>query len=193
MVPCTIAVLLLGAAQSGIPVLSEQSRLTESQPVKYDHFGNSVSCDAETAAIGVPGDDDLGWESGSVHVLLRDPQGWSLQAELHASDATADDDFGESVALEGETLVVGAPAADPAGVVCGTAYVFVRSGSSWSLQQKLVAADGAPDDDFGWSVALDGDRAIVGAHNHADDSGAAYVFKRSGAVWSQEGKLFVGG
>ena len=112
------------------------------------------------------------------------------EAELIASDGAANDQFGASVAISGETALVGAPFNHD---YQGAAYVFTRSGSSWSQQAELVASDGGAWDQFGESVALDGDTAVIGAPGHQvgsnDQQGAAYVFGGSGASWSQQAEL----
>jgi hypothetical protein len=102
-------------------------------------------------------------------------------------------DFGYSVAIDGDTLLVGAlddgETFDPdAGSVngAGAAYVFVRSGSTWSLQQKLTAQDGANGDEFGYSVALSGNTAMIGADRKANGEGYVYVFTRSGTAWTEQ-------
>src|SRR5439155_6288973 len=102
--------------------------------------------------------------------------------KLTASNPFVDDDFGFSVGISGDTAVIGAPDGrfPP---VAGTAYVFVRSGSVWSQQQKLTASAPAAGDGFSAGVGISGDTAVIGA------SGAAYVFVRSGSVWSQQQKL----
>ncbi|NCC37159.1 MAG: hypothetical protein EOM24_34895, partial [Chloroflexia bacterium] len=112
----------------------------------------------------------------------------------HATDYAAGDIFGYSVAVSGDTLIVGAFRADVGdNLDQGAVYVFTRSGTSWSQQQKLVAADGADGDFFGIAVALDGETALVGAWGAGvggnDAQGAAYVFTRSGTSWSQQQKL----
>ena len=111
-----------------------------------------------------------------------------------ASDGAADDAFGYSIALSGNTAVVGAVAATVGGKsAAGAAYVFVRSGTMWTQQAKLTAADAAADDSFAESVAVDGDTVLVGAP-YADvmgdgDRGAVYVYSRSGTTWTQQAKL----
>ena len=139
-------------------------------------------------------DGAAGIDQGSAYVFVRSGGVWSQQQKLEASDAAADDRFGFSVAISGETVVVGAPGDDgAAGIDQGSAYVFVRSGGVWSQQQKLLASDAAADDDFGSSVAISGETVVVGAPWDDDATGfyqgSAYVFVRSGGVWSQQQKL----
>ena len=133
--------------------------------------------------MGAEGDDGAaGGEQGSAYVFVRSGGVWTEQQKLEASDAAAVALFGHSVAISGETVVVGPGA-----------YVFVRSGDAWSQQQKLEASDGAPGDRFGFSVAIDAETVVVGAESDNGaagfDQGSAYIFVRSGGVWSQQQKL----
>ena len=139
-------------------------------------------------------DGAAGVDQGSAYVFVRSGGVWSQQQKLLASDAAAGDLFGVSVAISGETVVVGAPFDDgAAGFDQGSAYVFVRSGGVWSQQQKLEASDAAAGDMFGSSVAISGETVVVGAPLDdgaaGTDQGSAYVFVRSGGVWSQQQKL----
>jgi hypothetical protein len=106
-------------------------------------------------------------------------------AKLRPGDGSAFQNFGSSVALAGETALVGAPLEqDPNGRAAGAAYAFVRPGDGWTQQSKRVPADGDAGDSFGRSVALDGDTALVGAESdeelHGEHGGSAYVFERGG-------------
>lgn len=168
---------------------SQEAKLTSDDREGSDFFGSSVGISGDTALVGAPFDDDRGGMSGSAYVFTRSGTTWTQRAKLTASDGGAEDQFGELV-LRGDTALIGAPG--HAGNR-GAAYVFVGSGSSWSEQAKLEASDGRADDYFGARVGLDGDRALIGAFSHDDagviESGAAYVFVRSGTAWSQEAKL----
>jgi len=174
---------------------SQQAKLTASDGAAYDSFGTSVALDGDTALVGAY-TDTVGANSnqGSAYVFVRSGTSWSQQKKLTASDGAADDHFGYSVALSGETALVGTytdtVGANPSQ---GSAYVFVRSGTNWSQQTRLTAADGAASDYFGYSVALSGNTALVGAIfddiNANNDQGSAYVFTRSGTSWSQQKKL----
>ena len=122
---------------------------------------------------------------GSAVIFVRSGNAWVEQQKIIANDGGENDEFGSSVAVSGDTVVVGA-VATTLGVNPGpgSAYVFVRSGSVWTQQQKLAAGDGAADDHFGNSVAISGDRVLVGAPDHsvagAIHQGAAYAFTRFG-------------
>ena len=148
----------------------QQAKLTASDGAAYDLFGFSVSISGDTAVVGAWADDDAGAESGSAYVFVRIGSTWSQQAKLTANDAAAGDSFGESVSISGDTAVVGAGGDDDGGAGSGSAYVFVRIGSTWSQQAKLTANDAAVHDWFGGSVSISGDTALVGAFGD-DDAG----------------------
>jgi hypothetical protein len=180
---------------------SQQRKLTAATGAASDYFGNAVglSSDGNTALVGVRGDDTTaGTNSGSACLFERSGSSWNPLAQLTAGDGTREDYFGISVSLssDGNTALVGAYADDTAaGADVGSAFVFGRSGVSWSLQAKLTAADGTSSDNFGYAVALSGDglTALVGAFRDdttaGTDAGSAYVFVRSGNSWSQQAKL----
>ena len=115
-----------------------------------------------------------------------------VETKLTAPDAELDDQFGRAVAVQGNVAVVGAPNDQAAGYGTGAAYVFEKTTSGWQLQQKLTALDGSSYSFFGTSVAVDGDRIVVGAYgdqNAGIYAGAAYVFVRAGSQWTAEQKL----
>ncbi len=181
-------------ARSGT-VWTEQQKLTASDGLSNDQFGRSVSINGETAIVGVQLDDfGVNSAQGSAYIFIRNGTVWTEQQKLTAPDGAANDRFGISVAISGETAIVGANLDDiGANSDQGSAYIFVRSGTFWTQQQKLTASDGAGFDNFGNSVSINGDTAIVGAFG--DDvgvngsQGSAYVFVRNGAVWTQQQKL----
>jgi len=173
----------------------EQAKLLASNGAASDWFGYSVSLSGDTALVGAYQDDDNGSASGSAYVFVRTGTSWAQEAKLLAGDGAPGDHFGYSVSLSGDTALVGAVHDDDNGSNSGSAYVFARSGTSWTQEAKLLAGDGAPGDRFGWSVSLSGDTALVGAIFAADsglESGSAYVFARSGTSWTQEAKLLAG-
>ena len=173
-------------------VWSQGAKLTPSDGASGDRFGWSVAVDGDTAVAGAYLDDDNGSDSGSAYVFTRESGVWSQSAKLTASDGAAGDRFGESVAVDGDTAVVGAYLDDDNGSDSGSAYVFTRESGVWSQSTKLTPSDGAAGDGFGVSVAVDGDTAVVGAvydDDNGSDSGSAYVFTRESGVWSQSAKL----
>ena len=196
------------------PVLAQQQAyLKASGALSGANFGSAVAASGDTVVVGAP---EPAYAVGLVYVFVRSGSGWSQQATLFAPNAQAGDRFGSSVAISGDTVVVGATGEDSnaTGVngdqannsasESGAAYVFTRSGSSWSHQAYLKASNTDADDHFGRSVAISGDTVVVGAdgedsnatsvdgdqtNNSAGSAGAAYVFARSGSSWSQQAYL----
>lgn len=173
---------------------TQQQQLLPADLEAGQSFGMSATVSGDTAVVGGHLDNvGPGFGVGSAYAFVRSGTVWSQQQKLTAPDGTTDDQFGITVSLSGETVIVGAFFDDAPQLNQGSAYVFVRSGTTWSQQQKLTASDGAFNDLFGLSVTLSGDNAAVGAV-FADtpggvDSGAAYVFVRSGTLWTQQQKL----
>ena len=169
-------------------IWTEEAKLAASDGKGGDFFGWSVSLSGDTALAGASGDSDAGDCSGSAYVFARTGTVWSQEAKLTASDAAEWDFFGWSVSLSGITALVGAFEDDLGGRTdCGSAYVFVRAGTTWSEQAKLTARDASRYDLLGYSICIAGDTALAGAVG--DGPGSAYVFVRAGTVWSQQVKL----
>lgn len=188
------AVLLASTLVAFPPVQStshaQEQLLLASDGVSTDYFGRSVAVDGDTMIVGANGDDGTGVAEGSAYVFTRSLGTWTQQAKLTASDAGAEDYFGSSVDIDGDTVVVGAVGDDDRGANAGAVYVFMRSGTTWSQQAKLTASDGASGDGFGGDVAFDGDTVVVGAPGvGSSNAGAIYVFVRSGTTWSQQARL----
>ena len=108
---------------------------------------------------------------------------------LAAAGSVPGDQVGWSVSIDGDRALVGALGDSEQGVFAGAAYVFAFNGATWTQEAKLTASDGADFDFFGWSVSLDGNRALIGAFGDDVEKGAAYVFAFDGATWTQEAKL----
>lgn len=169
---------------------SEQQKLLAADGSLDDRFGSSVSIDDYSAIVGAYFDDvNTQNNAGSAYVFVYSGSAWTQQQKLTASDAAADDEFGISVAISGDYAIVGAHHDDDNGLDSGSAYIFHRSGSSWSQQTKIKPGDGAAGDKFGRSVDIDRDWAIVGAPGKNSDQGFSYAFQRSGTTWTQRGKL----
>jgi hypothetical protein len=193
-----IGIVCIGLAVAFVPAagaLTQQQKLTAPDGFTSDNFGWSVAISGDTAIVGAPFDDvGANANQGSAYVFVRSGGVWTLQVKLVAANGDADDSFGNSVAIDGDTAVVGAPD-DEVGAnhLQGTAYVFVRSGTTWTQQAQLIANNGDANDRFGAAVAIDGDTALVGAPR--DEVGAnffqgtAYVFTRSGTTWTQQAQL----
>ncbi|MGH8426638.1 MAG: hypothetical protein ACRES7_01475 [Gammaproteobacteria bacterium] len=174
---------------------SQTAKLTASDGAAYDFFGISVAVSGSTAIVCAENATVNGNGSQGAAYVFSDSGGtWSQTAKLTASDGATGDAFGSSVVLVGSTALVGAVNATVNGNFAqGAAYVFSDSGGTWSQTAKLTASDGAANDQFGFSVALSGSTALVGAYratvNGNSAQGAAYVFTESGDTWAQSQKL----
>lgn len=158
-----------------------------------DKFGISVSISGDYAIIGAYLDDiGSNTDQGSAYIFTRQNGGWAEQAKLIASDGTAGDNFGTSVSIDGDYVIVGSPKGSGSWFLQGAAYIFIRNGSSWVQQAKLNSSDGVIGESFGTSVCINGDNAIIGNPTATvlyANQGAAYIFLRSGTIWSQQAKL----
>ncbi len=166
-----------------------QVKILASDGVAEDDYGWSVSISGDYAIVGAYMDDDSGSASGSAYIYNRSGVIWTEQAKLTASDGAIDDHFGWTVAISGDYAVVGAYKNSDNGFLSGSAYVYMRSGSTWSQQAKLLPSDGSTDDHFGWSVAISGDYAVIGAISASGGLGSVYVYLRDGTNWSEQAIL----
>jgi hypothetical protein len=203
----------------------QEAYLKASNTGDLDAFGKGLALSGDTLAVGAPGEDSAATgvngnqnsnaaaDSGAVYVFRRTGTSWAQEAYLKASNTNAQDDFGGSVALSGDTLAVGAigEASAATGIngdqtsnaagASGAAYVFRRTGTSWAQEAYVKASNTESSDFFGVSVAISGDTLAVGAEdedafttgingnqasNAAANSGAVYVFRRTGTSWAQE-------
>jgi hypothetical protein len=186
-------VLLVCGCTAALALWTEQQHIPNPDPANWDLFGWAVALDGDTALVGIYGDDDDGEMSGSAYVFVRNGVTWTQEAKLKASDAGPTRRFGYAVAIDGDTAVIGAFQDNHAGDFSGSAYVFVRNAGVWTQQAKLTADDAAMGQEFGYSVAVQGDTAVVGAQGDpltGPRNGSAYVFVRNGTNWTQEQKLF---
>jgi hypothetical protein len=173
---------------------TQQQKLTASDGEINDGFGFSVGISGNTAIAGAWNDAVVEGQQGSAYVFVRSGTTWTQQQKLAASDGSAADVFGISSAIEGDTVIVGAYFAGAGANFQGAAYVYVRSGTVWTEQQKLVGSDAQNGDQFGRSVAITGNTAVIGAGDDngggANGRGSAYVFARSGTTWTEFQHLF---
>jgi FG-GAP repeat protein len=206
----------------------QEAYLKASNPDAGDQYGFAVAIDGDTAVVStrfessaaqtVNGDqlDNSAPRAGAAYVYVRENGVWSQQAYIKASNAEAEDRFGFAVALEGDTLVVGAidessgattvdgDQSDNGTPLAGAAYVFVRSNGAWTQQAYLKASNAGADDRFGASIGVSGDTILIGASSEggngrgvnsdgSDNSmfraGAAYIFVRNGTTWSEQAYL----
>ena len=215
------------AVASAAPV-AQQVYLKSSNSGVSDTFGSAVAVSGDTMVIGAPAEDgsstgvngsqtsESALQSGAAYVFVRSGNTWTQQAYLKASNTGAYDSFGWSVAISGDTIVVGANQEDSAAMTVngsgsdnsasnsGAAYVFQRSGEVWTQQAYFKASNAQAGDLFGSAVAVSGDSVVVGANregsnatgvngdganNGSFNSGAAYVFHRDGTSWTQHAYL----
>ena len=211
-------------------VWTKQAYLKSYNSETNDNFANSVSISGDTIVVGAWGedsnsivinsgkDDNSKVNSGAAYVFTRTGSTWTQQAYLKAANADENDRFGYSVAVSGDSIVVGARledsiatgvnninSTDNSASNAGAAYVFTRTGSTWTQQAYLKAANTGAGDFFGTSVAISNDTIVVaasledsngtginsinGGNDLAANSGSAYVFVRTGSTWSTEAYL----
>lgn len=164
----------------------EEAQLNASDSVKEMHFGAAVAISQNTIIVGAPGDynkfldDSKENDYGAAYVFVRSSEGWLEQAKLEPELRQLGDGYGGSVSIQGDRILVGAPLSDETVTNQGAAYLYQRSGSSWTLKEKYFAKDGISNDIFGGPLALGDDYAIIGAPGQCTkvgcSVGAAYIF-----------------
>lgn len=157
----------------------EESKLSPSDAVEIEWFGYSSDISGDVAIVGALFDNSDDNLSGSAYIFRYDGKSWIEETKLVPSDSQRLDNFGSSVSIDNDTVVVGAWHDDDSGHDSGSAYVFHYDGQTWSQGSKLLASDGAQEDFYGFEVAVSGDYAIVGAHEDDDNgegSGSAYIY-----------------
>ena len=197
------------SAPSATDSIAQQAYLKASNTDANDFFGVAVAMSGNTVVVGANGEASRATEvngdqtdnsmpnAGAVYVFVREGLTWKQQAYLKPSATTTNLSFGTAVAISGDTVVVGSTQA-------GTAYVFVRDGETWTEQAHLISSNNNTGDTFGLAVAVSGDTIVVSApnesssatgvngdqfNNDASQAGAAYVFVRNGATWTQQAYL----
>jgi FG-GAP repeat len=185
-----LSVALLSAAALPAPEpVTVGSTLAPASIADGDGLGWAVAFDGDTAGIGAV----FHANAGSVFVLRKSGTTWSEEQELSAAAPQPGSWLGAAVAISGDTLVAGAPFEDEGGASsAGAVHVFVRSGTTWSLEQRLAAPDASQGGQLGTSVAIDGDTLVAGSLDQLA-RGSAYVFARSGSSWSLQQKPVASG
>ena len=180
---------------------NEETKIYPLDPSASTYFGTSVSLYVDTALIGRSYDNAKGTEAGAVYVFTKvSSTSWTQETKLYASDAATYDHFGTSVSLHKDTALIGAISDDDKGTNAGSVYVFSRTTTTWTQQTKLYASNPSTSSwgNFGNSVSLHGDTAMVGSYEDDPElnAGAVYVFARSLASdgvtvsWTEETKLY---
>lgn len=160
----------------------EVEKISAADTSEDDRFGYSVALDGDRMLVAAPGDTEAGAFTGAGYVFDFDGTSWIETQKLLPADASGGDFLSHSVALQDDTLVLGAASDDDLGQNAGAAYVYRFDGSTWSESQKILASNGAGNDRFGLSVALTDDRLVVGSFDH-DVTGAVYLYEFDGSSW----------
>ena len=156
----------------------------------FGNFGYDLALDGDRALIGIPGDQN---NRGAACFFTRSGTTWTEGQAIFPADGEADDYFGYSVALDGDTALIGAPLdSSPTVPDSGSARVWIHNGSQWVEQATLRQQVATTGDSFGSSVAVDGDTALVGAPGDDSLAGSANVFTRNGTLWAHRAKLVIG-
>jgi hypothetical protein len=196
------AAYIFTRAESGLNPWSEQQKISSPYPTWGGNFGNAVAIseDGDTVIVGYRKEASFATQCGAAYIFTRSNSTWTQQQKLEASDRAAYQYFGQSVAISGDTVIVGATYVD---TFTGASYIFTRSNSTWTQQQKIQASDKADHMQFGYAVAISGDRVIVGSPTsyfpnpiYPDQTidgvnfarGAAYIFNRAGTSWIEQPK-----
>ena len=162
--------------------LTEDVKLTASDTVASDYFGQSVAIDGDRIVVSAPFNDDSGRNSGSAYIFDLDASGAYNETKLTPSDGTPDNWFGGSIAVDGDRVIVGAPYYEdinnPDDRNSGSVYIYDRNSTGNWVETKLTPSDPVRNDRFGFSVALDGNTAVVGTNQVSSSIGKAYVFVR---------------
>ncbi|WP_088329357.1 hypothetical protein [Lacimicrobium sp. SS2-24] len=170
----------------------QQAKLVAEPSFAQDTLGGNVALKNDVAMLGAMNRDDKGEDAGAVISFERQSGNWMQKQILTAPDARPGDAFGQSISLTEKHLVIGAPRNDALGIDSGAAYIYKRENDAWHYQTKVTASDGAQEDLFGISVAIDGNTILVGADLHdqkAENAGAVYVYVLDDNQWKQQAKL----
>ncbi len=174
----------------------EMTTLNDPAHQASDSFGWRVDLSDTDAVVSVPGDDDLGTDTGSVFIFdIADGNWLGTYQHVYASDPAPGAQYGTAVAIDGTRLAVGATGDSRVGTRTGAAYVLDQNANGvWSEHAKLVADDGSAYDDLGWRISVAGDLIAVtapsiGYQSNQQETGRAYLFRRSGGLWAQVGRV----
>ncbi len=185
----TFFIFTISNVKAGNDNFSETSPLVRSaefqanSPTRDMTFGSRIAIDGNTAVIGAVNENNL---TGAIYVFIRSGKTWTQQARLQANDIAVGDAFGFDVGISGDTIVTSSYRKSGGGAV----YVFVRSGTTWTQQQKILSSDLASGDLFGWKLGISGNTIIASSPdknvNENNLHGSAYIFTRSGTVWTEQ-------
>lgn len=176
---------------------TQESKITEGTVRQGEYFGERLTMDGDTIAVGVYRHDlsTTKTYAGAVYVYARNGSIWSFQQKLTPDDVADQDVFGRWLHMQGNTIVASSPWDDDQGNNSGSVFVFVRNGTVWNQQSKLTAPDPAAGDEFGRGIAIEGNMLVAGAFNdddQGDNAGSAYVYARTGTGWRYVKKIYSG-
>ena len=176
------------------PLSFTETKVSAADAFIQQEFSSALAVDGDTAVVGAPNHSVVADGSGAAYVYVRTATSWQFQQKLTANDASPQSFFGTSVAIDNDTIVVGAHGDANAGFASGAAYVFVRTGNTWIQQQKLTGSENSPSDSFGLAVGINGNTIVCGAFGNTPSFntitwGTAYVFTRAGNTWIESQKL----
>ena len=167
----------------------QEAKLTSNHAANGDRLGESIAIDGDVIAVGAPGYDHFATDTGTVYVFKRVSGVWLFQLRLTANDADAGDNFGASVAVDGDLIAVGAPRDNQGASDTGAVYIFGYDGSTWTQQLKLVAGDAAANAQLGASVALQTPILLAGSPGAAAGDGKGYLFALYGTSWIEHSQF----
>ena len=193
LAPLAAAVVASLPTASAQCAFEEELKILSGDGAPGDVYGGPLCADGDVLAVGAPLEDGVAINTGAVYVHRRLGDGWVLEQKLTSSDPKPFDDFGISVVVEGDVLVVGALFGDVTVAEQGEAFVFRYNGVSWQEEQRLTASDPATGDRFGRSVDIQGDWIAVGAYRNddlGDNVGSVYLYQHNGVEWVERQELF---
>lgn len=172
----------------------EQAILASETPGDLDYFASSISLNGDRVALGSPGDDGLGANSGAAYVFADPHLGWALQEKIFAPDGGPGDRCGTSVVLNGDRILVGCPYGFGSEIQSGTAYLYRHSGAGFELEHKFNPSSTDTGQLFGSAVEISGNTVFVGAPGFDEErpDGSVHIFESQGGTWAPAGVLSAG-
>ncbi len=170
----------------------QTTKLLPTDGAAGDQFGSSVSLSGDNAFVGAPRNDGGSTFGGAVYVFHLSDNQWIQDDKIMPADAGANDQFGSAISVSGTRALIGAEDDSEGSPLIGSAYIYDYDGNSWNESAKLLASDGSSHDDFGSSVSLSGNRALIGAKLddvNTSNAGSVYVFDFDGLTWSETAKI----
>lgn len=172
---------------------TQATKLVPPMLLAGDNCASAVDIDNDTIILSASLTDTHGFNSGAAYIYRKIKGEWTFEAQLFSDDIAEFDRFGKDVSVSGNRVLISADSDDDNGPSSGSAYIFERSGTTWTQTAKLIASDGDPDDQFGECVSLSGSTALIGSRYDnvlGGNSGSAYIFEYNGTQWQEDIKLF---